>query len=42
MLFLGMPYKLIFFLLIYIAPFTILSMRVHVYIGVAIGVIDRT
>jgi hypothetical protein len=37
-----MPYRLIFFLSIYIAPFTILSIRVRIYIGVAIGVIDRT
>jgi hypothetical protein len=37
-----MPYRLISFLPIYIAPSTILSIRVRVYIGVAIGVIDRT
>jgi hypothetical protein len=37
-----MLYRLIFFLLIYIAPPIILSIRVYVYIRVAIGVIDRT
>jgi hypothetical protein len=37
-----MPYRPISFLLIYIAPPTILFIRVHVYIGVAIGVINRT
>jgi hypothetical protein len=41
-LFLGMPYKLISFLSIYIAPPTILSIRVRVYIRVTTGVIDRT
>jgi hypothetical protein len=37
-----MPYRLISFLPIYIAPPTILSVRVRVYIGVAIGVTDKT
>jgi hypothetical protein len=41
-LFLGIPYRLISFLFIYIAPLIILFMRVYVCIGVAIGVIDRT
>jgi hypothetical protein len=41
-LFLDIPYRLIFFLLIYIAPSIILFIRVRVYIGVAIGVINRT
>ena len=40
-LFLGMLYRLISFLPIYIASSTSLSIGVYIYIGVAIGVIDR-
>jgi hypothetical protein len=40
-LFLSVPYKLISFLLIYIAPLIVLSMRVRVRTGVATGVTDR-
>ena len=41
-LFLGIPCGLISFLPIYIAPPTILSIRVRVYIGVTTGVTNRT
>jgi hypothetical protein len=41
MLFLGILYKLISFLLVYIVSSAGLSTGVYVYIGVTIGVIDR-
>ena len=42
MFFLGIPYRLIFFLTAYKALLAGLSMGVYFYIGVTIGVIGRT
>jgi len=42
MFFLGMPYRLIFFLTVYKVLLTSLSAGEYFYIGVAIGVTGRT